>query len=419
MKTFYNPPRGFRDFYPEEEQIKDYLFEKIKNVAKLFGFLSYDGPILENINIYLNKTSEELINRQTFAIKTKEETLLMRPEMTPTLARMIANKINQLNLPIKLFNLGLRFRYEAPQKGRLREFYQADFDIIGSNTLLSDLEIISVVVFLFKKFGFDKEDFIIYLNSRLEMERILNQIGFNKNQYSLIFKIIDKKDKISFDKLIKMFLSIEKDKEKINQLIKFLESKKINSSYFKNLFNLLEKTEISQYCQINYNIVRGLDYYTGLVFEVWDKKNQIKRALAGGGRYDNLIDKFNPKIKISGIGFATSDVVLLEFLKNRKFLPSTKIASAKVLITVFNNDLIKESVKLVNFLRNQEIASEIFLNEKKLDKQLKYADKNNIPYVIILGPEEIEKGIFKLKEMKTGKQNYLKLQQLIKFLKEN
>jgi len=417
MKPIFNPPTGFRDLYPKDKQIQDYLFTKLKNIANLFGFSSYDGPILEDINIYLNKTSAELLERQTFAVKTKDERLIMRPEMTPTLARMIANKANQLNFPLKLFNLGLRFRYESPQKGRAREFYQADFDIIGANSLLADAEIINVAVSIFKDLGAKTNDFVVYLNSRKEMEKDLNQLGFRPDQFPAIFNLIDKKDKLSPTNFNQIFSSIEKNQKKINKLLDLLaNNQKNNSDYFKKLFYILEKLGISQYCQINYQIVRGLDYYTGLVFEIWEPEKKIRRALLGGGRYDNLISQFNPTKKITGVGFATSDIILLEFLKTKNLLPPTTSSTPKVLVTIFNPQLIDQSLTVLSSLRKAGIAADIFLEEKKLDKQLKYADKNEIRYVIIIGPEEAEKKIIKLKDLKTGAQKEVDLEELLKIL---
>jgi len=407
-----------RDLYPEDKKIQDYIFEKIKQVANLFGFFPYDGPVLENIEIYLDKTAKELIDRQTFQVKTKDnELLVMRPEMTPSLARMVAKKAGQLIFPLKLFNLGLRFRYEAPQKGRAREFYQADFDILGSTSLLADAEIINTAIQIFKTLGATKNDFVLYLNSRQETERKLSQLGFSQKQYPQLLNAFDKKDKLSPEKFSQLLSSIEKNPDKVKKLTALLNSTPTPSSpYFNQLFSLLKKLKIDQYCQYNPNIVRGLDYYTGLVFEIWPKDKKIKRALLGGGRYDNLISNFNPKNKISGIGFATSDVILLEFLKSKKLLPSFKSTEIKVLVSVFNQELVDKSIEITNLLRENNISTEIFFDDKKLDKQLKYADKKSIPYVIIIGPKESSTRKVVFKDMKSNKQQILLIEEVVKQL---
>jgi len=421
MTINLNPPRGFRDLYPPEKQIQEYIFDKLKNTANLFGFSFYDGPILENIAIYLDKTSKELIQRQTFSVKTKNETLIMRPEMTPSLARMIANKTGQLNFPLKLFNLGLRFRYEAPQKGREREFYQADFDILGSDSIISDAEIINTAVKIFTSFGATEKDFVLYINSRQEMEKNLLKLGFSKKIYKQLLEIIDKQDKVSNDSFIKSLLSVDNNKQRVKKLVNFLFSTRQEvSSYFVELFSILKKLKIDKYCQVNYNIVRGLDYYTGLVFEIKQKGPfQLKRALLGGGRYDNLISNFNPKNNIQGVGFAASDVAIWEFLQTNKLLPNTFPAKTKVLATIFDPTLIDTSIKIVNLLRKNNISAEFYLDLKKLDKQLKYADKKGIPYVIIIGPEEAKSKVYKLKNMKTGEQKTFDEKKLIEFLISN
>jgi histidyl-tRNA synthetase len=414
-----NPPRGFRDLYPEEKIFQDYIFLKLKKVSQNFGFSSYDGPILEDIKIYLGKTSRELIEKQTFQIKTKED-LLMRPEMTPTLARMIAKKAGELVFPLRLFNTGLRFRYEMPQKGRGREFYQSDFDILGANSTLSDAEIINVATSIFINFGCSEKDFVVYINSRVEMEKNFINLGFEKEQFKSLLSIIDKQDKLSNEEFIKLLLTIDNNKEKIQKLVDFLYiSRNEKSPYFIRLFEYLKKMGIDQYCKVNSNITRGLDYYTGLVFEVREKGPfQLKRALLGGGRYDNLVSDFNPRIKIPGVGFATSDVVLWEFLQNKDLLPKNlNPIPTKVLVTIFSSELTYQSMNIVKNLRKNNINVELYLDdEAKLDKQLKYANKKNIPYVIIIGPEEARKNVVKLKDMKTGEQTELTIEQVIKKL---
>ena len=263
-----NPLKGFRDFYPKEKGVQNFVFKKIREVAKLLGYEEYDGPVVEPMELYLNKTSKELIDKQTFKIQDKNNNILvLRPEMTPTLARMVANKTQNIIFPTKLFNIGLRYRYEAPQKGREREFYQMDFDILGSDSLISDAESIYTAIKIFQVFGSSDKDFVLYINSRSEMEKCLLKLGFDKKLFGKLFKIIDKQDKINNKTFVNLLLSIEKDRTKVNALVNFLYTKRVEKSeYFNQLFQLLKEYRIDQYCQINYNITRGLDYYTGLVF---------------------------------------------------------------------------------------------------------------------------------------------------------
>lgn len=422
------PLHGFRDLYPHDKAVQNHIFEKLKETAWLFGFDEYEGPILEPIEMYLNKTSQELIDRQTFQIKTKkEETLVLRPEMTPSLARMIVQKEQQLIFPLRFFNLGLRFRYEAPQKGREREFYQADFDILGTESILADAEILNTAVQIFHALGATEKDFIISINSRLFMQEKLISIGILQNQIKQIIHLIDKKEKISGEKFTALLQECGISNDHCAQIIKFLhEPAKQNNAYFKTLFDLLRIYEINQYIQIDPSIVRGLDYYTGLVFEA-KEKGGMARSLLGGGRYDNLVENFGASRQIAGVGFATSDVILWEFLKDKNLIPALQIKTTKVLVTVFPQEKnrgkarsrsLQKSITITNMLRQNHIPAEIYPEtDKKLDKQLKYAHKNDIPYVIIVGPEEIENNTVKVKNMQTGKQATLRRGSLIFYFK--
>ncbi|QQG44022.1 MAG: histidine--tRNA ligase [Candidatus Roizmanbacteria bacterium] len=414
MAIQLQPVKGFRDLYPADKALQNYVFDKLKAVASLYGFENYDGPILEPIELYLGKSSKELVEEQTFKIKDKkDQTLVMRPEMTPSLARMIAQKANQLVFPLKLFNLGLRFRYEAPQKGREREFYQADFDILGTENILADAEILAAAVNIFLNLGATENDFVIYINSRTFVDRKLTELGIENKKD--IMSCIDRKDKISREAFLESLKKASLNEKQIIDLVSFLESeiKPQDDEYFKKLFNILKRYGIDQYFKINKNTVRGLDYYTGLVFEAKDLSGKINRALLGGGRYDNLVSAYNPNIKVPGIGFATSDVILLEFIKIINKAPQLNPCPTKYLVTIFSQETLNDSIQILNKLRKQNISAEIYPDtEKKLDKQLKYADRNNIPYAVIAGPEEIQKGIVKVKDMKTGEQKEINISDL-------
>ncbi|HLL60616.1 MAG TPA: histidine--tRNA ligase [Candidatus Nitrosocosmicus sp.] len=409
-----NAQKGFRDLYPKDKTIQNYIFKKLRETASLFGFEEYDGPLVENINLYLEKSSKDLVENQTFQLTSRkeDEQLVLRPEMTPTLARMIASKENELIFPLKLFNLGLRYRYEAPQKCREREFYQADFDILGTNLSLADAEILNVVVNLFLSFGAKQEDFTVYINSRKYIEESMKKVGIvDKELQKEVINLIDKKDKLTTEKFTENISKLNLNKSQ-NDWINSLKISDLKDSYFfSELTEQLKILGIEKYIKFNPLIVRGLDYYTDLVFEV--KSSDLNRSLLGGGRYDNLISYFGGKNNISGVGFATSDVVLWQFLLDKKLVPNLTPKTSKILVTIFAEDLIEESIKMTQYLRRLNIATELYLDPtKKLDKQLKYANQNNIPFVLILGPEEKEKGKVKIKDMKTGEQKEVKTDEI-------
>ncbi len=398
--------RGFKDQYPAQKVQQQYIFSKVREVAKQLGYEEYDGPIVEPISLYANKSSEELLEKQTFQIKPrdKDDQWILRPEMTPTLARMIAAKSNELIFPLRYFNIGPRFRYEAPQKGRSREFNQMDFDILGSSSVLADAEALLAVVSLLRSLGATEKDFTVFLNSRSFMKQRLDEIGVNEYELTETLQKIDRMDK--------------GEQNIPAEVKKLIETEVVisDNEYFSSLFAVLKSYNIDQYFKINLKTVRGLDYYTGLVFEVRDT-GEIKRALLGGGRYDNLVSQFNKNAQIPGVGFAASDIVLLEFLKDKNLFPELKSKSTKVLVTVFDMQTLNASISAVTHLRGVAVAAELYPEtDKKLDKQLKYADRNNIPYVLIIGPEEVENKTYKLKNLKTKEQQDLSMEELVKKL---
>ena len=275
--------RGFRDLYPQDKAVQNYVFDTFRAVAKQFGFEEYEGPVVEPVDLYANKSSKELLEKQTFKVVGQGETddLILRPEMTPTLARMVAAKAGELTFPLRYFNVGQRFRYEAPQKGRSREFYQADFDILGSDSVLADAEIIATAVAVFQKLGATENDFVVCINSRSFMQRKLKELGVQESDMAELLQKVDRMDK---------------GKQDIDpKVAEFLKNRfdPAEDEYFKALFDALKAFKIDQYCRVDLSVVRGLDYYTGLVFEVKDKKGDLRRSLFGAGRYDNLVSNYN------------------------------------------------------------------------------------------------------------------------------
>ena len=269
----------------------------------------------------------------------------------------------------------------------------------------------------------DEKDFKVLINSRLYIEESLLKINIKKEQIATILNIIDKKDKISkqdFESMLKEEKLNTNQIQSINRLIDN-KVKPADYSYFNNLFLLLKSYGVEKYCEISPFTVRGLDYYTGVVFEAVEisgEKNSLSRSLFGGGRYDNLVSDFDEKLQIPGVGFATSDVILLEFMQNKGLLPSSVLKPVDCLITVFDKDSLSNSIETAVYLRNNNVSCELYPDSQtKLDKQLKYADKKKIPYVLIIGPAELKINKIKVKNMKTGEQKDLNYEELLKVLK--
>lgn len=413
MKTkSLQPLRGFNDRYPEDMSILNALFDSVKSVARLCGFQQYDGPIVEPLELYVGKTSREILEEQAFTLPDKNgNTLMLRPEVTPSLARMIAAKAQELPLPVRYFNIGLRYRYEAPQRGRNREFYQLDFDIIGSDSLIADIEILNVATQIFLNLGATEKDFEVCINSRELMNNHLSTFGISKEQCQKILPIIDRKDKVDGPTFISMLKNIGLNDDQIQKIMDFLNDPTEYAKQFDRLFELAQQYKIEKYLRVNPIIVRGLDYYTGLVFEV-KSKGTLGRSMLGGGRYDNLVGMFNEAQRIPGIGCATSDTILLEFLKEIEKIPQLPPTQSKVLVSIFDETTCDASLKIVGKLREAGIPTEIYPDTAKLQKQLKYADRLKIPYVIVAGPVEIAKNSAIIKNMQTGEQEEILLEAL-------
>ena len=261
--------RGFTDLYPREKALQQFVFSAFREVARQFGFEEYDGPIVEPVSLYANKSSEELLEKQTFQIKPRgeDDQWILRPEMTPTLARMIAARSRELIFPVRYFNIGPRFRYEAPQKGRSREFWQTDFDILGSNSVLCDAEILVSAISILKKLGFTDDEFEVQLNSRSVLQEKLLEIGVRQEQIGDVLRDIDRMDKskVELDDSVKKLVDSPFDAQ--------------SDPYFKELFRYLKEYNVDKLCSVNLRVVRGLDYYTGLVFEI--KKSTKGRSSSG------------------------------------------------------------------------------------------------------------------------------------------
>jgi len=416
MNKLIQPVKGTRDFYPEDQAFQTWFYQKIREVSEIFGFQEYNGPFLEPLELYAAKSGQELVKKQAFTLTDQSgKTLALRPEMTPTLARMIAQKAGQLTFPVKWWTYGSRYRYEKPQKGRGREFFQWDCDILGTEGYQADAEAIAVAATLYKKLGLTPAEVKIKINDRQLLQDELTKIGVPQNLMVAVFRVADKKDKVSQTDFVQMLQELGLTNKQAASIKKTLEDKLLyqNSNWLKQIFALLEKYNIADFIEFDPAIVRGLEYYTRTVFEGWDVKGEF-RAIWGGGRYDNLVADVGAKNKIPGVGFAMGDMVIAEVLKQYDKYPLLSANKTKVLVTVFSPDLYRKSLEIADILRIGNINTEVYLSPAvKIDKQLKYADKKRIPFVAVCGPNEIETGSVAVKNMATGVQNTVKIKKLI------
>lgn len=412
--------KGTRDFYPPDWAFFQWLFAKMREVSQRFGFQEYEGPALELQKLYALKSGEELVKEQTFVLMDRGgRKLALRPELTPTLARMVAKKRFQLSLPLRWFSIGRRWRYEQPQKGRAREFFQWDLDLIGSNKPEADAEVIAVGIELLKALGLSSRQVVFKINNRRLMDFKFSLIHIKKTQVPQIFRAIDKKERMSETEWESYLADLGLEQAQVQDLKGILADRDFarESEELTAVFSTLEDFGVGKFVEFDPTIVRGLDYYTGTVFEAREKQGEI-RAIFGGGRYDNLVEVVGGP-PLPGVGFAAGDMTLQLLLEKYQKIPTLPLSPTKVLITVFAEATFRDSLKLSRKLREKDINAELYLDpETNLGKQLKYANQKQIPYVIILGPEEIEKNVITLKWMKEDKQEVIPFEQLLSFLCE-
>jgi len=413
MKLDTSPYKGTRDFYPADKKIQNYIFNTWRQVCESYGFEEYDGPFLENIEIYEAKSGEELVNEQLYSFTDKgDRKVAIRPEMTPTVSRMVANKYQELPKPIKWFSIANFYRYEKPQRGRLREFNQLNADIFGLDNITADFEILSLNRAIMDKFGAKTGMYEIRINNRKLINYYFEQIGITSDkQKTKVARVIDNKEKISdADYLTKLEetgltkTQIETLNKLFNQNLKDIENISEKSEGAKEiikLFELLKSAGIDENIKFDPYTIRGLAYYDGTIFEQKDLNVENGRSMFGGGRYNGLIGLFINN-QVPATGFAQGDVPIKLFLESWNLLPKFE-NTTDYLVTIFPSENIKffqKSVETAQKLRAEGKTVELFLNNNtSLSKQLEYASKKGIKKAIIIGEEEIESGHYSIKKL--------------------
>ncbi|MFO1477848.1 MAG: histidine--tRNA ligase [Verrucomicrobiota bacterium] len=375
---------GFRDFYPEplphadvwSADARQYIFAKWREMARRYGFREYDGPPLEPLELFTTKSGEEIV-KQLFDFQDKGgRAVAMRPEMTPTLARMVAAHERNYKKPVKWFAIPQLFRYEKQQKGRLREHFQFNADVIGESDPAADAELIALLIDTLRSFGLTAQDFVIRLSSRNAWQefyegRRKKADGGNaaENAYEF-FQVIDKLERTAPEESAKKLDSLGFS---LDEVTKFIESGAPTKELQSILDNLAARG-MSDFVQVDYQVIRGLAYYTGVVFEAFDRKGEF-RAIAGGGRYDNLVKLISAgKVNLPALGFGMGDVVLLELLKERQLLQPS-IVGVDVFCLIEDESLRPHSLKLIAELRTAGFSVEYSLTPAKPDKQFKRAQE--------------------------------------------
>jgi len=407
MKTIVKPVKGTRDFYPERMAVRNWLYATARQVSQSFGYLEYDGPFIEPIELYASKSGDELVKEQSFVFEDRGGNLItLRPELTPTLARMIAQRQDQLTFPVRWWSFGPFWRYERPQKGRTREFFQWNIDLIGADSPAADAELIAVSVAFFQKIGLQSSNVQILVNSRQLMEAELSAISIPQGQLQQVFRLIDRLDKMNRSEWESYAAGIGLTEFQVAGLSRLLEDNQLweKSADLCRLFQALDAIGVKDYVRFAPNVIRGLDYYTGTVFEAQAISGNLKRAILGGGRYDNLLADVGGD-PIPAVGFAMGDLVITLVLEELRLIPSwVTISPTRVMVTVFDADYQLQSLRMASEIRKAGINVACYPQADKLSRQLKYADRSGFRFVILLGPDEISKNSVTIKDLQSRTQ---------------
>lgn len=423
------PYKGTRDYYPEDKRIQNYIFSVWHKVSRMFGYEEYGAPMLEPLEVYAAKSGQELVNDQTYTFTDRGDRIVaIRPEMTPTISRMVAARRQELAYPARLYSVANFMRYERPQRGREREFWQLNVDIFGLDGVTAEAEIITLSDQIMKEFGAQSSDYVIKVNNRDLVNFIMTQyLGLNESQAHLMVKLFDRRGKISQPEFIDQAIEIFGNLAEIgiNKINVLLDAKSIddlpeeilvssNVKEIQELFRQLDLANVSSYI-FDATLMRGLDYYTGMVFEVYDTDPENSRSLFGGGRYDGLVGLFGAE-PISAVGVAPGGTMIENFLTVHDLLP--KLYSTTDVYVATLGDVSIEASKITTDLRRKGINVELDLSGRKLDKMIKNALKKAIPYILFIGEQEIKTGVYALKDIINSKDLMLDFAGIVEKIKE-
>jgi histidyl-tRNA synthetase len=403
---------GFRDFYPEELTLRNHIFATWRSVAARYGFEEYDGPPLESLDLYTRKSGEE-IEQQLYSFRDKgDRDVALRPEMTPTLARMVAARVQALKKPIRWFSIPQLFRYERQQRGRLREHFQLNMDIIGEASPLADAELMAAAIDIMRCFGFGPKEVQLRVSDRRAIRSLLLGRGIKEEQLEAAFGAIDRSERVPKHVLEEMLQQAGYGKRETAAVFDVaalggtdaIAAAGESAGPLREAVQALEAMGLSDFVSIDLTIVRGLAYYTGVVWELFDARKSL-RAIAGGGRYDQLLD-------LPALGFGMGDVVLGELLKERGGMPKASTELGAFLIAVGGDDL-PVLLRLAHALRERGVAVEYGLRHAGVRKQLELASARGAARAVIIGPEERKDGLAVVRDLKAGTEAKVPLEKLV------
>ena len=395
--------KGTQDFYPDAWARQIALREIMLAAGRGYGYREYEGPAIEYLDLYLGKSSEEIVTEQTFRIQDRDgKALLLRPELTPTLARMIAAREREITLPARWQSFGQFFRYERPQRGRGRSFFQWNVDLLGSESAVADAEVIQVACTLFRALGLGPAEVQIRINDRSALERdLIGALGVAESQVRGVLQVIDRLDKVGPDRARDQLLALGLGAGQAGELVEFVGVPVTDPS--QRLATVVGQLEIAghdEYMRLDRAVVRGFDYYTSTVFEAW-APGDLRRAIFGGGRYDDLTRQVGGKQRIPGVGMAVGDLALLELLRAVDRVPAPASCGPAAVVTVFDAELQAASARTAEALRRHGVVVELCLDAgQRLDRQLKHADRLGARYALIIGPDEAADNMVMVRDLR-------------------
>ena len=427
------PLQGFRDFYPDELAQRNYLFDTWRRVARNYGFAEYDGPPLEELELYKKKSGDEIVGQLYHFTDKGGRAVALRPEMTPTLGRMMAARASQLPKPIKWFSIPQLFRYERKQRGRLREHFQLNMDIIGAPEVEADAELLAAVLDIQRALGLTEKHVVARVNDRRIVAGALTLLEVTEAQIPAVYGAIDKYRKVpdlTFrDLLIETGVPLSHI-ESLAQLCSGeislfewfaprvdrpgLEDTAAALAALERYLDLLNKQGLGGFVDVDFSVVRGLAYYTGIVFELHDRQGEL-RAVCGGGRYDNLIASLGGP-DIPALGFGMGDVVQTELLKEHGLLPELP-SRVRVAVIPVGQTLADAARTVTRRLRESGISAETPFSTAGVAKDLKAADRSGARFAVIVGPDEWPAGEAKLKDLRSAKEERLSIERIVEVVR--
>ena len=404
MKTKIQTVKGTRDFYPEAMLQRNWLYANMRAAAQQFGYQEYDGPFIETLELYAAKSGEELVKEQAFVFTDRGgEQVTLRPELTPSLARMVAARQAQLPRPIRWWSFGPFWRYERPQRGRAREFYQWNVDLLGVDSPAADAEMAAVGVTFFRLISLTPGEIRLKFNNRRLMDAEIAALGLTELKQQ-VFRLIDRRDKMSAEAWEKYAVDQGLQPAQLDGLRGLLNNRDLwqRSEECRAFVEAAEALGIGDFMEYDPTIIRGLDYYTGNVLEAWDRDGEF-RAILGGGRYDNLVGDVGGD-PVPGVGFAMGDMVMGLVAQKFKKVPAFRPSPADILVTTFDKSSLSQSLRLAAELRAAGLKAEWYPEAAKLDRQLKYADAIGVRFAAIMGPDEIARNELTVRDLKARSQ---------------